>query len=83
MPGSFICVCGQGFSGEKSTGQPAVCENIDECMANPCLSENSAQVCTDTHGAYECSCDTGFTGTAQENGPATCENINECQGRCK
>ena len=52
LNGSFICECADGFAGENVIGSPANCENIDECLDNPCGS-GSNQHCEDSHGGNQ------------------------------
>lgn len=55
LPGSFSCVCNEGWGG-------ATCaENLDDC-ADQC--KNGA-TCIDLVNDYHCACATGFTGKAK------------------
>jgi len=67
--GSYHCKCYSGYTFDKS----GVCQDVDECLTNPCTSHESS-VCTNTIGGYTCSCPDGFdviNGTE-------CVDIDEC-----
>lgn len=49
------CFCKTGF---KAVG--AECEDLDECLTNPC---GPAAICTNVRGSYHCECESGFIGT--------------------
>ena len=66
-PGSFICVCNNGFQ-DNGFGQ---CNNIDECLATPC-GVNS--YCHDTLGSYNCDCIPGYEIDSYKE----CVDIDEC-----
>ena len=55
LPGSFICVCVNGWNG-------TYCQtNIDDCgPINPCYNGGT---CIDRVGYYQCQCPQGKTGT--------------------
>lgn len=68
--GSFRCEpCANGY---ESSLAGTSCEDINECLSNPCLNGGG---CDNLPGSYECRCATGFDGTNCEN------NINECTSR--
>ena len=58
LPEGFECVCSSGF--QRVGG---VCQNIDECLSNPCTFPNS--ICHDMIGSYLCECLTGIVMQAQ------------------
>jgi cysteine-rich repeat protein len=66
-PGSFVCTCKPGYSGDGVT-----CADIDECTrgAAPC-GANAA--CTNTAGSFTCACNAGYSGDG-----ITCTDIDEC-----
>lgn len=53
--GSFVCTCPDGYELSTFTN---MCEDIDECTANPGICENG--VCTNTDGGAFCTCPEGF-----------------------
>jgi hypothetical protein len=65
-PGTYACVCSPGYAAPSSGG---TCENVDECLMNPC----GVGTCTDSAGSYACACPAGysFDGT-------TCADVDEC-----
>lgn len=48
------CFCKNGFVAKGS-----VCEDIDECLAQPC---GSYSMCTNTPGGFHCKCQSGYVG---------------------
>lgn len=65
LPGTFQCVCNDGYEG------PGVsCADIDECESDPC-DENAT--CSNSPGDFACACLPGFAGTG-----LVCDDINEC-----
>ena len=66
--GSYVCICNHGYTGNGIT-----CNNINECLLNPC--DDKAK-CTDFDGGHSCSCNHGFTGNGTH-----CKDINECQSK--
>ncbi|XP_065192565.1 uncharacterized protein LOC135823645 [Sycon ciliatum] len=54
FPGSFICTCNQGFTGDGFT-----CDDINECASAPCSFD---QPCFNTNGSFMCACSQGLTG---------------------
>ena len=53
-PGSYMCTCHSGYTGDGDT-----CLDIDECQSDPC-DENAT--CTNNNGSFSCQCDSGFVG---------------------
>ena len=51
-PGTFVCICPEGFYRNETTGE---CEDLDECdpnaVSHPCITIDS---CSNTVGSYEC-----------------------------
>ena len=62
------CLCLDGYSGDGMT----ICENINECLAEPCADNAS---CSDNDGAFTCTCDLGYSGDPYVAG---CTDIDEC-----
>ena len=59
--------------------EATICENFDECLSDPCVSDLSSQVCTDIDGSYECSCGSGYSGLTVTGNIAECTDVNECE----
>ncbi|MGH0145357.1 UNVERIFIED_CONTAM: hypothetical protein FKN15_010963 [Acipenser sinensis] len=55
VPRATVSVCG----GQGSWSQPPVCEEINECLSQPCLNGGT---CKDRVDTYLCACEEGFTG---------------------
>ncbi|XP_058846070.1 sushi, nidogen and EGF-like domain-containing protein 1 isoform X3 [Acipenser ruthenus] len=55
VPRDTVSVCG----GQGSWSQPPVCEEINECLSQPCLNGGT---CKDRVDTYLCACEEGFTG---------------------
>ena len=51
--GDYVCSCGDGFSGTTTTGSPATCTDVDECVlgTDTCGDEEK---CRNTTGSFEC-----------------------------
>ncbi|XP_076455831.1 uncharacterized protein LOC143290354 [Babylonia areolata] len=67
-PGSFACVCPEGFKKVDGT-----CIDIDECA--PGSENNCGHVCNNVQGSYTCSCYEGYQYNATTD---TCDDIDEC-----
>lgn len=70
IPGSFKCVCDQGYNGDGIQ-----CEDIDECADDPTLCDNG--VCLNEQGSFSCECQMGYMHPEQDNTQA-CIDIDEC-----
>ncbi|CAD6995086.1 unnamed protein product [Ceratitis capitata] len=73
LPGSFSCVCLEGWGG------PTCAQNIDDCVGQ---CKNGA-TCIDLVNDYHCACATGFTGRdcetdIDECANSPCRNGGEC-----
>jgi hypothetical protein len=69
---SLQCTCNGGY--QHPTGQPLVCEDIDECATNNGSCDPLTQ-CTNTAGSRTYGpCPSGYTGT----GSTGCVDVNEC-----
>ena len=53
-PGSYMCTCHSGYTGDGDT-----CLDIDECQSDPC---DKNATCTNNNGSFSCQCDSGFVG---------------------
>ncbi|XP_020812019.1 protein serrate [Drosophila serrata] len=74
QPGSFACVCLEGWGG------PTCAENLDDCMGQ---CRNGAS-CIDLVNDYKCACAPGYTGRdcetdIDECATSPCRNGGECQ----
>ena len=51
--GDYVCSCGDGFSGTTTTGSPATCADVDECVlgTDTC---GDAEKCRNTAGSFAC-----------------------------
>ncbi|KAL3872299.1 hypothetical protein ACJMK2_040233 [Sinanodonta woodiana] len=74
-PGSFICSCPDGFTGEH-------CQDINECQSNPCL---NGATCFDQLNNFTCRCVAGYTGHRCEADIDNCVNVtcNYSNNKCR
>ncbi|XP_072321088.1 vitamin K-dependent protein S [Eucyclogobius newberryi] len=70
FPGSFRCMCEEGFFISDKLN----CEDINECLLYPQICEEPAK-CVNTPGTYECECPTGFKYNFTSR---TCNDVDEC-----
>jgi len=58
-PGSYECVCNEGYYGNGLTGLDLTCTDYDECQDDPCSDHAS---CNGYYppGGYTCTCDDGY-----------------------
>ncbi|KAJ0056616.1 hypothetical protein NL108_010566, partial [Boleophthalmus pectinirostris] len=70
FPGSFRCMCEDGFYMSNKIS----CVDIDECLLYPSICEKPAK-CVNTPGMYECECPTGFKYNFTSR---TCNDVDEC-----
>lgn len=70
FPGSFRCMCEEGFF----ISDRANCVDIDECLLYPHICEEPAK-CVNTPGMYECECPVGFKYNFTSR---TCNDVDEC-----
>ena len=66
-PGSFTCICNEGYEGDGLT-----CVDIDECTLDTDNCHPDAS-CTNTPGSFNCACNMGFDGNG-----VMCVDIDEC-----
>uniref|UniRef100_A0A672YAX8 Latent-transforming growth factor beta-binding protein 4 n=1 Tax=Sphaeramia orbicularis TaxID=375764 RepID=A0A672YAX8_9TELE len=64
--GSYRCVCPSGY---RSVSQQTGCQDIDECVQNPCRNGR----CENTPGSYRCVCRHGYKLSRN-----TCIDVDEC-----
>ncbi|XP_067085594.1 sushi, nidogen and EGF-like domain-containing protein 1 [Osmerus mordax] len=56
LPRATHSICG----GQGAWSQPPDCQEVDECVSQPCL---NGATCLDRVDSYLCACDKGFTGS--------------------
>ncbi|KAK2186089.1 hypothetical protein NP493_204g12007 [Ridgeia piscesae] len=64
-PGSYVCKCRPGF-----TGDGKYCANKDECAPDETNNCHQNADCINTDGSYRCQCKYGYQGDG-----VTCESI--------
>ncbi|KAK7898310.1 hypothetical protein WMY93_019163 [Mugilogobius chulae] len=70
FPGSFRCMCEEGFYISDKIN----CVDIDECLLYPHICDEPAK-CVNTPGMYECECPKGFKYNFTSR---TCNDVDEC-----
>ncbi|XP_076012400.1 vitamin K-dependent protein S-like isoform X2 [Genypterus blacodes] len=70
IPGSFRCMCDEGYFILDKIN----CIDIDECRRYPSICEEPA-TCVNTPGMYECQCPAGFKYNFTSR---TCNDVDEC-----
>uniref|UniRef100_A0A673AIA5 Vitamin K-dependent protein S n=1 Tax=Sphaeramia orbicularis TaxID=375764 RepID=A0A673AIA5_9TELE len=70
FPGSFRCMCEDGFFINDKVN----CVDINECLLYPRICEEPAK-CVNTPGMYECQCPVGFKYNFTSK---TCDDVDEC-----
>ncbi|XP_029440123.1 LOW QUALITY PROTEIN: CD97 antigen-like [Rhinatrema bivittatum] len=90
-PGSFACLCDEGFQLRSRTGNLQIagevhCEDIDECDQPDPPACGSNATCSNTPGGFDCRCRDGFqtiSGGRTFQGPKTnesrCQDVDECK----
>ncbi|XP_076012399.1 growth arrest-specific protein 6-like isoform X1 [Genypterus blacodes] len=71
IPGSFRCMCDEGYFILDKIN----CIDIDECRRYPSICEEPA-TCVNTPGMYECQCPAGFKYNFTSR---TCNDVDECE----
>ncbi|MED6271634.1 hypothetical protein CHARACLAT_022274, partial [Characodon lateralis] len=71
IPGSFICLCEEGFFINDNIN----CVDINECLLYTSICERPAK-CVNTPGMYECQCPLGFKYNFTSR---TCDDVDECK----
>ncbi|XP_043997065.1 latent-transforming growth factor beta-binding protein 3 isoform X1 [Gambusia affinis] len=71
-PNGHICHC---FPGYRLNLQRNICEDDNECDAEPC--GHGRGRCVNTEGAYKCQCRPGYKHMVQQ-GRLKCIDVNEC-----
>ncbi|XP_012728951.2 vitamin K-dependent protein S [Fundulus heteroclitus] len=71
IPGSFLCLCEEGFFINDNIN----CVDVNECLLYPSICEQPAK-CVNTPGMYECRCPVGFKYNFTSR---TCNDIDECE----
>uniref|UniRef100_A0A1A7YKX8 Vitamin K-dependent protein S n=2 Tax=Iconisemion striatum TaxID=60296 RepID=A0A1A7YKX8_9TELE len=71
IPGSFHCMCEEGYFLNDNIH----CVDINECLLYPSICEKPAK-CVNTPGMYECQCPLGFKYNFTSR---TCDDVDECE----
>ncbi|XP_053277741.1 vitamin K-dependent protein S [Pleuronectes platessa] len=71
VPGSFYCMCEEGYLINDKIN----CEDINECLMYPSICGKPAK-CVNTPGIYECQCPPGFRYNFSSK---TCSDVDECE----
>uniref|UniRef100_A0A8C7YZ23 Vitamin K-dependent protein S n=1 Tax=Oryzias sinensis TaxID=183150 RepID=A0A8C7YZ23_9TELE len=71
IPGSFYCMCDEGYFLNDKTN----CVDINECLLYRSICEEPAK-CVNTPGMYECQCPPGFKYNFTSK---SCDDVNECE----
>ncbi|XP_023690961.2 vitamin K-dependent protein S [Paramormyrops kingsleyae] len=67
LPGSFHCMCEDGYT----SWEKIHCKDVNECAIHPAIC--GLATCQNTLGMYECLCEPGFKYTSR-----SCQDIDEC-----
>ncbi|CAJ1049558.1 vitamin K-dependent protein S [Xyrichtys novacula] len=70
-PGTFLCMCEEGYFITDKTN----CVDINECLLHPSTCREPAK-CVNTPGMYECRCPSGFKYNFTSK---TCIDVDECE----
>ncbi|KAL3832136.1 hypothetical protein ACJMK2_023807 [Sinanodonta woodiana] len=62
------CICESGWTGSSCD------QDVNECLQNPFICNNTLKNCINSIGSYSCNCITGYEATND-----TCTDINECE----
>ncbi|XP_023930884.1 uncharacterized protein LOC106158645 [Lingula anatina] len=73
--GSYICLCGDGYSKVQGSDPnvPGYCVDFDECNDSESPPCSPTATCNNTVGSFVCSCTPGYVGNG-----TYCEDSNEC-----
>ncbi|XP_053720566.1 vitamin K-dependent protein S [Synchiropus splendidus] len=73
IPGSFHCMCEEGYYIIDNIN----CVDIDECQQYPSICQEPAK-CVNTPGMFECQCGAGFKYNFTTK---TCDDVDECENK--
>lgn len=73
-----ICECEKGFEIKNSSNTLQICEDIDECMSNPCPVNTK---CINFNGGFTCECLSGFI-ASRATDTLECLDLDECSSPC-